>query len=472
MRTGPQLNGPRPADTSDKSTPPELSGGFSFPGRAFSCFIAGHMNVLVIGSGGREHALVWKLAQSKRIAKMWCAPGNAGIAQEPLASNGALVECVALSADDLDALLAFAREQRVELTVVGPDNSLALGVVDRFQAAGLRVWGPNQHAAQFESSKVFAQEFMDRNGIPTMKSGSFSEASSARAFASKLQGRCAVKADGLALGKGVLICQSSAEAERAIDEILVSKAFGKSGDRILIQELIEGMEVSLHFLCDGKTARLFPSSQDHKRALDGDQGLNTGGMGTCSPAPFLTDAEYRAVADLIIKPWLAGCVQEGIDYRGILYPGVMLTKDGPKVLEFNSRFGDPETQVYLPRLKSDLLEMLEASIDGCLDQVSIEWSEDACVCVVLASAGYPGNYPKGKAISGIAAADALPNTKVFHAGTNTRDGEVVTNGGRVLGVTSWAPTLQAARDAAYRAVDKIQFDGAQFRRDIAAKALR
>lgn len=430
------------------------------------------MNVLVIGSGGREHALVWKLAQSPRITRMWCAPGNAGIAREKLAANGRAVECPAIGAEDLPTLLAFAREQHIDLTVVGPDNPLALGVVDLFQSAGLRIWGPNQPAAQFESSKVFAQEFMERHGIPTMRSGSFRDAASAKTFAAKLNGRCAVKADGLALGKGVLICQTEAEAERAIDEILVSKAFGKSGDRILIQELIEGPEVSLHFLCDGRTARLFPSSQDHKRALDGDLGLNTGGMGTYSPAPFLTDAEYQTIADAIIQPWLAGCQQEGIDYRGILYPGVMLTKDGPKVLEFNSRFGDPETQVYLPRLKNDLLELLEASIDGTLDRETLEWSPDACVCVVLASGGYPGSYPKGQPIAGLDAADGLPNTKVFHAGTALKEGQVVTNGGRVLGVTSWAPTVQAARDAAYTAVDKIQFDGAQFRRDIAAKALR
>jgi phosphoribosylamine---glycine ligase len=430
------------------------------------------MNVLVIGSGGREHALVWKLAQSPRITRLWCAPGNAGIAREKLVANGRPVECPAIGAEDLPALLAFAREQQIELTVVGPDNPLALGVVDLFQSAGRRIWGPNQQAAQFESSKVFAQEFMERHGIPTMKSGSFNDAAAAKSFAAKLNGRCAVKADGLALGKGVLISQTQAEAERAIDEILVSKTFGKSGDRILIQELIEGMEVSLHFLCDGRTAKLFPSSQDHKRALDGDQGLNTGGMGTYSPAPFLTDTEYQAIADAIIQPWLAGCAQEGIDYRGILYPGVMLTKDGPKVLEFNSRFGDPETQVYLPRLQNDLLTLLEASLDGTLDRVTLEWSTDACVCVVMASGGYPGSYPKGQPIAGLDAAGNLPNTKVFHAGTALKDGRVVTNGGRVLGMTSWAPTLQAARDAAYAAVDKIQFDGAQFRRDIAAKALR
>jgi len=408
---------------------------------------------------------------STRITRMWCAPGNAGIAAEPLAANGANVICVALSADDVPGLLAFAHQMKPDLTVVGPDNPLALGVVDRFQEAGFRIWGPNQRAAQFEASKVFSQEFMNRHGIPTMQSGSFGEAAAAKQFAARLDGRCAVKADGLALGKGVLICHSPAEADRAIDEILVRKAFGRSGERILIQELLEGMEISLHFLCDGRTARPFPSSQDHKRALDGDQGLNTGGMGTYSPAPFLTEQEHQAIGDSIIQPWLAGCAREGIDFHGILYPGVMLTKSGPKVLEFNARFGDPETQVYLPRLKSDLLELLEASIDGRLDQVPVEWSDDACVCVVMASAGYPGNYPKGRLISGLDRLKARPGTKVFHAGTALQDGQTVTNGGRVLGVTCRAATLQAARDDAYSAVDKIQFDGAQFRRDIAAKAL-
>lgn len=444
---------------------------FGFPKWLSSCFIAGLMNVLVIGSGGREHALVWKLAQSPRITKMWCAPGNAGVSEECLASNGQAVDCVAIGTEDIPALLVFARKNCVDLTVVGPDNPLSLGVVDRFQEAGLRIWGPNQSAARFESSKVFSQEFMNRNGIPTMRSAAFTDPTAARAFAASLDGLCAVKADGLALGKGVLICRNVAEAGSAIDEILVGKSFGKSGDRILIQELIDGIEISLHFLCDGKSAKLFPSSQDHKRALDGDHGLNTGGMGTYSPAPFLSHREFESVADSIIQPWMAGCVREGIDYRGILYPGVMLTKDGPKVLEFNSRFGDPETQVYLPRLKTDLLDLLEASIDGRLDEVPVEWSSGACVCVVLASGGYPGNYVKGKVIAGIASANELPDTKVFHAGTALNGGKTVTNGGRVLGVTAWAPTIQEARIAAYRAAGKIEFDGMQFRRDIAARAL-
>ena len=429
------------------------------------------MKILVIGGGGREHALVWKLAQSPRATQMWCAPGNAGIAGETLLSNGSAVECVGIGAEDLPALLEFAREQQVDLTVVGPDNPLAMGIVDQFQAAGLRAWGPTQQAAQFESSQIFSQELMDRNGVPTMRSASFTDATEARVFAASLDGKCAVKADGLALGKGVLICNTPDEANAAIDQIMTDRAFGDAGSSVLIQELITGMEVSLHALCDGKTARLFPSSQDHKRALDGDQGLNTGGMGTYSPVPFLSDEKLNEMANAVLEPWLAGCSAEGIDFRGLLYPGIMLTDDGPKVLEFNARFGDPETQVYLPRLENDLVDLFEASIDGTLDQHELRWSDQSAVCVVIASGGYPGSYEKGKVITGIADADALPGVKVFHAGTKLDDGNVVNAGGRVLGVTALGQGLQAARDLAYEAAAKIQFEGAFIRSDIAAKAL-
>jgi phosphoribosylamine---glycine ligase len=435
------------------------------------------MKLLVIGSGGREHALVWKLTQSSRVTKMWCAPGNAGIAEERLAQNGSLVECVKIGAEDLPALAAFAKEQRADLTVVGPDNPLGLGIVDLFQREGLRIWGPNKRAAQFEASKAFSQRFMEKHGVPTARSGIFSDATEARKFAESLGGRCAVKADGLALGKGVLICRSVSEARTAIDEMLVGKKFGSAGATVVIQELLEGMEISLHGLCDGETVKLFPPSQDHKRALDGDQGLNTGGMGAYSPVPFLSTKELTEAGEKVLRPWLAGCHAEGIDFRGIIYPGIMLTKDGPKVLEFNARFGDPETQAYLTRLEGDLVELLEASVDGTLAKIDLNWSDEASVCVVMASGGYPGEYASGKTISGLAEAAKLPNTKVFHAGTQ-RLGEdaspypkFVTSGGRVLGVTAWAGTLQKARDAAYRAVEKIKFDGAHYRRDIAAKAL-
>ena len=430
------------------------------------------MKLLVIGSGGREHALVWKLAQSPLVTRIWCAPGNAGIAEERLAKNGAPIECVAVSAEDLPKLLAFAQQERPDFTVVGPDNPLAAGVVDLFQANGFKIWGPNKQAAQFEGSKAFSQDFMERHGIPTAAAGTFSDVAAAKKFCAWLGGKCVVKADGLALGKGVLICTSLTQAEAAVDEIMVSKAFGSAGQRIVIQELLEGMEISLHALCDGKVAKLFPTSQDHKRALDGDAGLNTGGMGTYSPAPFLTDAELKSVGDAILQPWLRGCAADGIDFRGLLYPGVMLTKTGPKVLEFNARFGDPETQVYLTRLENDLVELLLASAEGRLASHELKWSANASVCVVMASGGYPGSYPKGKVITGLAAANALPNTKVFHAGTAKLDGATVTNGGRVLGVTAWAKDLAAARNAAYAAAEQIHFDGAHYRRDIAAKALK
>lgn len=428
------------------------------------------MKILVIGSGGREHALVWKLAQSPHVAQMWCAPGNAGIAQERLAKNGALVENVNIGAEDLPKLVAFAAEQRIDLTVVGPDNPLALGIVDLFQQNGLRIWGVNQKASQFEASKVFSQQFMEKYGIPTAAAGTFNEPTAAKRFAATLNGKCVVKADGLALGKGVLICTNQAEAEKAVDEIMVNKAFGAAGARVVIQEFLEGVEVSIHALCDGKTAKIFPTSQDHKRALDGDQGLNTGGMGTYSPTPFLSEQQLADVAQQVLEPFMRGCVAEGIDYRGLLYPGIMLTKNGPKILEFNARFGDPETQVYLTRLENDLVELLEASVNGTLNRHELKWKPDASVCVIMASGGYPGNYPKGKPILGLAQANALPNTKVFHAGTALKDGQIVTNGGRVLGVTALGKDLRAAQAAAYAAVETIQFEGAHYRRDIAAKA--
>jgi phosphoribosylamine--glycine ligase len=431
----------------------------------------GGMKVLVIGSGGREHALVWKLAQSPRVTQLWCAPGNAGIAGEPLAGPPQTVQCLDIAADNLPGLLAFANEKKPDLTVVGPDNPLDLGIVDLFQNNGLRIWGPNQKAARFESSKVFSQNFMAKHGIPTARAADFVEAEAARDFATALHGKCAVKAEGLALGKGVLICHGMAEASAAIDDMLVNQKFGGAGRRIVIQELLEGVEFSLHALCDGRTALLFPAAQDHKRIGEKDTGPNTGGMGAYSPAPFLTDAELAGVERKILAPWLQGCQEEGIDFCGILYPGVMLTKDGPKVLEFNARFGDPETQPYLMRLENDLADLLESCVERRLDKMTLRWRPEAAVCVVMASAGYPGSYDKGKPIRGLAEAGRLPDTKIFHAGTARAGDQIVTNGGRVLGVTALGSGLAQARDRAYEAVRKIQFDGAQFRRDIADKAL-
>jgi phosphoribosylamine--glycine ligase len=430
------------------------------------------VKILVIGSGGREHALVWKLAQSPHVSQMWCASGNAGIGEERLARNRTSVECVNIGAEDLPGLLAFAQKKKPDLAVVGPDNPLALGIVDLFQKKGLRIWGVNRKAAQFEASKVFSQNFMEKYGIPTAAAATFDEASAAKKFCASLGGRCVVKADGLALGKGVLICSDVTEANKAVDEIMVNKAFGAAGARVVIQEFLEGAEISLHALCDGKTAKLFPTSQDHKRALDGDAGLNTGGMGAYSPTPFLSEAQLAETGRRILGPWLKGCVAEGIDFRGILYPGIMLTKDGPKVLEFNARFGDPETQVYLTRLENDLVELLEASVDGTLAEIELKWSPMASVCVVMASGGYPGSYAKGKPISGLDEAARSPNAKVFHAGTAREGEKILTSGGRVLGVTALGKDLRAAQAAAYLAVQKIHFDGAHFRRDIAAKAMR
>ena len=383
------------------------------------------MKILVIGSGGREHALVWKLAQSPHATQMWCAPGNAGMAQERLAKNGSAVECVSIGAEDLPKLLAFAQEKRVDFTVVGPDNPLALGIVDLFQRHGLKIWGVNQKAAQFESSKVFSQKFMEKYGIPTAAAGTFADVATAKKFCATLGGKCVVKADGLALGKGVLICHNQAEAEQAVDEIMVSKAFGAAGANVVIQEFLEGIEVSLHALCDGTTAKIFPTSQDHKRALDNDAGLNTGGMGTYSPTPFLNATQLADTARRVLEPFMRGCVAEGIDYRGLLYPGIMLVPKGragsplpaggasvpasrlvgslappdgahrvappiefePRVLEFNARFGDPETQVYLTRLENDLVELLDASASGTLAKHELKWKSEASVCVIMASGG-------------------------------------------------------------------------------------
>jgi len=429
------------------------------------------MNILVIGGGGREHALVWKLAQSARTQRLWCAPGNAGIAEERLAKNATPVQCVNIHAEDMVGLLKLAQEIKPDLTIVGPDNPLALGIVDLLQANRFRVWGPNKKAAQFESSKAFAQKFMDKYGIPCPHSASFSEQKAAKAFAEELGGVCAVKADGLALGKGVLMCTGVAEAHKAIDEMLLRKAFGQAGSKIVIQEFLEGTEISLHALCDGKSARLFPTSQDHKRALDGDSGLNTGGMGAYSPAPFLSEAELAEAERKIIAPWLRGCEAEGIDFHGILYPRLMLTASGPKVLEFNARFGDPETQVYMTRLENDLVDLLEASIDGSLGSVEMKWRAGSSVCVVMASAGYPGSYQKGKVIDGLSDAEGSGNLKIFHAGTALTGTQITTSGGRVLGVTAWAAILSQARDEAYRGVKKIHFEGAHWRTDIAARAL-
>ena len=420
------------------------------------------MKILVLGSGGREHALVWKLRQSPRVTAVFCAPGNAGIAQ--------LATCVPIKITDHAALVQFAQDERIALTVVGPDDALAAGITDLFQAHGLRIFGPTQQAAQLESSKVFAKEFMQRHGLPTARSGSFSDSAAAQNFARTMDCPLVVKADGLALGKGVIIAQTHDEAALAIREIMDERKFGDAGRRVVIEEFLTGEECSIHALVDGKNYLLFPTAQDHKRALDGDLGPNTGGMGTFSPAaklvpPVMLERIHRE----ILAPFLAGLARDGLDFRGMLFPGVMITADGPKLLEFNCRFGDPETQVLLTRLDSDLVELLEATIDGRLADVQAKWKPESAVCVVLACGGYPGSYESGKPIAGLdRSADGIT---IFHSGTK-RDGEIiVTAGGRVLGVTALASDLAAAREKAYAAVEGIAFEGRQFRRDIAVKGL-
>jgi phosphoribosylamine--glycine ligase len=420
------------------------------------------MNVLILGGGGREHALAWKLRQSPRVHSIFCAPGNAGISE--------LATCVPIKLTEHEQLVAFAKEHKIGLTVVGPDDALAAGVVDRFQAAGLRIFGPTQAAARFESSKVFAKEFMLRHGIPTAKSGHFTDSAQAKEFARGMALPVVVKADGLALGKGVIIAESHAEAEVAIRQIMDERKFGEAGRAVVIEEFLEGPECSIHALVDGETALLFPSAQDHKRALDNDLGLNTGGMGTYSPVPQLTAELEEQVRTEVLGRFLKGLKAEGIAYHGMLFPGLILTKEGVKVLEFNCRFGDPETQVLLARLDSDLLDLLEGCIDGTLMAQRPVWKAGAAVCVIAASGGYPEAYETGKVVSGLA--EATRHAVVFHAGTRLEQGAVVTAGGRVLGLTAVGADIRTAQQETYRAMSYIHFEGIHFRQDIAAKALQ
>ena len=418
------------------------------------------MKILVIGSGGREHALLWKLSQSPRVTRLLCAPGNAGTAQ--VAVNHPV------AATDLPGLVALTKSEKVDLTIVGPDDPLAAGIVDLFQKEGLRVFGPVAVAARLESSKSFAKEFMVRHGIPTAASKTFINADAARAYCATASYPLVVKADGLARGKGVVIAQNQAEAKDAIHQSMVEKVFGDAGLTVVIEEFLTGPECSIHALVDGKNYLLFPDAKDHKRALDNDQGLNTGGMGTISPSRVIDAAGMEIVSKEILDPFVAGLAADGLSFQGMLFPGLMMTPTGPKVLEFNCRFGDPETQVLMRRLKYDLLHLIEATIDGALSTVQPEWDERAAVCIVLASGGYPGPIEKGKLITGIEAANADPDVVVFHAGTTVKNGQLVTNGGRVLGVTALGVTLEEARTKAYAAADKISFEGKQLRGDIGA----
>ena len=421
------------------------------------------MKILVVGSGGREHALAWKLRQSPHAARIFCAPGNAGTSE--IAKN------VTIPANDLPALLKFARENRVDLTVVGPDDPLAAGIVDLFAAEKLRAFGPDKLAARIESSKIFAKELMRAQKIPTAEAATFSEANEALDYCGRVKFPVVIKADGLALGKGVIIATDAATAKSTIDEMMNQRRFGAAGQRVVIEEFLQGTECSLHALVNEKKYLLLESARDHKRALDGDQGPNTGGMGAFSPADNWNSKLQSLFETDILQPLLCGLVQQGVPFRGLLYPGLMITSEGPRVLEFNCRFGDPETQALLPRMKSDLLPLLETTIDGTLDQCAIEWDPRPAVTVVLASAGYPGKYETGKPISGLDDAAKLEDVRIFHAGTK-RDGRAVnTAGGRVLAITALGSTMEAARARAYEAVSRIHFEGCHYRRDIALDAV-
>ncbi len=426
------------------------------------------MKVLVIGKGGREHALVWKLAQSPRVERVFCAPGNAGTAAD--GTN------VPVEATDLDALLRFARKEQVGLTVVGPEEPLARGIVDAFQQAGLRIFGPTREAAQVEASKVFAKQLMRHADVPTAEFRVCDHPDPARHYIETREFPVVVKADGLAAGKGVIVCTTTEEALAAIDRIMVREEFGlAAGRQVVIEKRLEGEEVSIMALVAGRAIVPLPPTQDHKPAGEGDTGPNTGGMGAYCPAPLATPELLQTVEESILVPTVHALKRSRKPFRGVLYAGIMVTNQGPRVLEFNARLGDPETQPLLLRLKTDLLDLLEAVVDDRLGEFGedrLEWDPRPAVCVVMASQGYPGNYAKGKVVTGLAEAAKLPGVKVFHAGTRLENGLVVTDGGRVLGVTALGDTLAEAKRNAYEAVGRIHFQGAFYRRDIADKALR
>lgn len=418
------------------------------------------MKVLVVGSGGREHTLVWKLSKSPKIEKLYCAPGNGGIAQ--------LAECVNIAATDIPAMVAFAKENQIDFVVVAPDDPLALGMVDALQAAGIRAFGPNKAAAAIEASKAFAKDLMKKYHLPTAGYEVFSDYAKALFYVQSAKLPLVVKADGLALGKGVLICNTREEAESALNQVMVDKQFGAAGNRVVIEEFLEGPEVSVLTFTDSHVILPMKSAQDHKRALDGDKGLNTGGMGTFAPSGKYTKEIQAQVEREIILPTMHALNSEGRPFKGIIFFGLMLTKDGPRLLEYNARFGDPEAQSVLFLLKTDLLSVLEAVADERLSEIELKWEEDAsAVCVVLASGGYPGSYEKGKEITGLENID--PDVMVFHAGTQIKDGKFYTAGGRVLGVTAKGKDIPSARKKAYANVERIAFEGAFCRKDIGIK---
>lgn len=416
------------------------------------------MQALVIGGGGREHALVWKLAQSPKVRRLCCAPGNAGIAQQ--------AECVSIAAEDITALAEFAEREQIDLTIVGPEAPLCAGIVDEFQRRGLRVFGPTKSAAEIEGSKVFCRQLLAKWCIPSPKFVVFDNPNEAKSYIRRQGAPIVVKADGLAAGKGSIVCATLDEALRAVDRIMVEREFGDAGNRIVVEEFLTGREASVMVFTDGHTVKPMLPSRDHKRLLDGDQGPNTGGMGAYCPVPDIDAALYDEIVETIMKPTIAALAAEARPYKGVLYGGLMLTREGPKVLEFNCRFGDPETQAVLPLLDADLVDICEAIVDERLHEVEIRWRQGACICVVMASAGYPSAYEKGKVITGIEDAEREEGVIVFHAGTSLRDGQLVTAGGRVLGVTALGRNFDEAATKVYRAVSKIHFEGAHFRKDI------
>lgn len=416
------------------------------------------MKVLIIGSGGREHALAYKIAQSKKVDALYCAPGNAGIEEYAV--------CVPIGVMEFDKLADFAVNEGIDLTVVGPDDPLVGGIVDVFLKRGLRVFGPKKDAAIIEGSKAFSKELMKKYNIPSAASETFHTAEAALTYLESCPYPVVLKADGLALGKGVLICNTLEEAKNGVKLIMEEKQFGHAGDVLVIEEFMTGREVSILAFCDGTDIAVMTSAQDHKRALDGDQGLNTGGMGTFSPSPFYTEEIDRYCMEHIYKPTMAAMKKEGRSFTGILFAGLMLTGEGPKVLEYNARFGDPETQVVLPRLKNDIVEVFESCIDGRLSDIKLEFENNAAVCVVLASKGYPLSYEKGYVIEGLDKMKEKDGVFVFHAGTGKENGKIVTAGGRVLGVTATGPTLKEARENAYKAAEEVNFSNKYNRSDI------
>lgn len=419
------------------------------------------MKVLVVGGGGREHTLVWKIAQNKQVKELYCAPGNGGIS--------AIAKCVPLKAMDIEGMVNFSKEKEIDLVVVAPDDPLAAGMVDAFEKEGIRAFGPRKNAAIIEGSKAFAKDLMKKYNIPTAKYEVFEKSSDALEYLKTEKFPIVIKADGLALGKGVIIAQDFEEAKEAVVNIMEDKAFGEAGNKVVVEEFMIGPEVSVLAFTDGKTVKPMVSSQDHKRALDNDQGLNTGGMGTFSPSRIYTKEMENYCMEKVFKPTVDAMNKEGRKFKGILYFGIMVTAEGPKVLEYNARFGDPETQVVIPRLKTDLLEIFNAIIDEKLDEVDIEWEDNAAVCVILASGGYPKEYKTGYEITGLDEAQKDANTVVFHAGTKCEDGKYLTAGGRVLGVTAVESNLDLAIKKAYEGVAKISFKDKHFRKDIGIK---